>query len=61
MTGNGSQALTRRGVFPEAPDSQTIISADPGTGAYTISGAWEKRLDSARWQHDFDLTYRRVG
>jgi hypothetical protein len=28
----------------------------------TISGAWEKRLDGNRdWQHDFALTYRRVG
>ena len=96
--------------IPEAPDSLTIISADPQTGAYTqhyydsrgvarlyamsladgvwtltrespdfapldfqqrftgtfspdgntISGAWEKRLDGD-WEHDFALTYRRVG
>ena len=159
MTGNGSQALARLGVFvgewiveasfpggrpapsgargegprarsrfewaldgqfllqrtevpvPEVPDSLTIVSADPQTGAYTqhyydsrgvvrlyamtfadgvwtltrespdfspldfqqrftgtfsqdgniISGAWNKRLNGADWQHDFDLTYRRAG
>jgi hypothetical protein len=27
----------------------------------TISGAWEKCLDGATWEHDFDLTYRRAG
>ena len=95
---------------PEAPDSLTIVSADPETGDYTqhyydsrgvvrlyamtfadgvwtltrespdfspldfqqrftgtfsqdaniISGAWEKRLNGAGWEHDFDLTYRRA-
>ena len=96
---------------PEAPDSLSIVSADPRTGAYTqhyydsrgvvrlyamtltdgvwtltrespdftpldfrqrftgtfsqdgntISGAWEKCLDGAKWEHDFALTYRRAG
>jgi hypothetical protein len=96
---------------PEAPDSLTIVSADPETGAYTqhyydsrgvvrlyamtfadgvwtltressdfsplhfqqhftatfsrdgntIRGAWEKCLGGGDWQHDFDLTYRRLG
>ena len=95
---------------PEAPDSLSIVSADPETGAYTqhyydsrgvarlyamsfadgvwtltrespdftpldfqqrftgtfspdantISGAWEKRL-GGDWEHDFALTYRRLG
>ena len=26
----------------------------------TISGAWEKDLDGAGWEHDFALTYRRA-
>jgi hypothetical protein len=97
--------------IPEAPDSLTIVSVDPQTGAYTqhyydsrgvarlyamtlaggvwtltressdftpldfrqrftgtfsedgntISGAWEKRLNGSDWEHDFALTYRRVG
>lgn len=96
---------------PEAPDSLTIVSIDPQTGAYTqhyfdargvlrlyamsladgvwtltrespdftpldfrqrftgtfsqdgntITGAWEKALDGADWEHDFALTYRRAG
>jgi hypothetical protein len=96
---------------PAVPDSLTIVSTDPETGAYTqhyydsrgvvrvyamtfadgvwtltrespdfspldfqqrftgtfsqdaniISGAWEKRLPGAGWEHDFDLTYRRAG
>ena len=95
---------------PGVPDSLSIVSADPGTGAYTqhyydsrgvvrlyamtfadrvwtltrqspdfspldfqqrftgtfsqdanvISGAWEKRLNGAGWEHDFDVTYRRA-
>ena len=95
---------------PEAPDSLSIISVDPETGAYTqhyydsrgvvrlyamrladgvwtltrespdftpldfrqrftgtfsedgktISGAWEKNLNGAGWEHDFALTYRRA-
>lgn len=27
----------------------------------TISGYWEKSHDGATWEHDFDLTYIRVG
>jgi hypothetical protein len=159
MTGNGSEALARLGVFvgewivearfpsgqpsssdargeglrtrsrfewaldgqfllqrteapvPQAPDSLTIVSVSPETGAYTqhyydsrgiarlyamsladgvwtltrespdfspldfrqrftgtfsqdgntITGAWEKHLNSAGWEHDFALTYRRTG
>jgi hypothetical protein len=26
----------------------------------TISGAWEKNLNGAGWEHDFALTYRRA-
>jgi hypothetical protein len=29
--------------------------------ADTITGAWEKSLDGAAWEHDFVLTYHRVG
>ena len=96
--------------MPEVPDSLTIVSTDPRTGAYTqhyydsrgvarlyamtladgvwtltrespdfspldfgqrftgtfsqdeavISGAWEKRLNGASWEHDFDLIYRKA-
>ena len=27
----------------------------------TIAGAWEICRDGSTWEHDFDLTYRRVG
>lgn len=26
----------------------------------TITGSWEKSVDDAEWEHDFDLTYTRV-
>lgn len=106
------QFLLQRTEAPvrEAPGSLTIVSVDPGTGAYTqhyydsrgvvrlyamslagglwtltrespdfsplefrqrftgtfsrdgstISGAWEKCLAGADWEHDFALTYRRA-
>ena len=109
---DGQFLLQRTEVrVPGAPDSLTIVSVDPETGAYTqhyydsrgvvrlyamsladgvwtltrespdfspldfrqrftgtfsrdgntISGAWEKCFDGADWEHDFALTYRRVG
>jgi hypothetical protein len=27
----------------------------------TFEGAWEKSQDGSHWEHDFDLTYRRIG
>jgi hypothetical protein len=27
----------------------------------TISGRWEKSADGMQWEHDFDLTYTKVG
>ena len=32
------------------------FSADGGT----ISGRWETSQDGSTWEHDFDLTYRKV-
>jgi hypothetical protein len=26
----------------------------------TIGGTWEKSFDGSNWEHDFNLTYRRV-
>lgn len=98
-----------RGSDPRAPDSLTIVSVDPETGAYIqhyyhsrgvarlyamsltgglwtltrespdftpldfrqrftgtfsdgniISGAWEKGLGGAGWEHDFALAYRQA-
>ena len=33
------------------------LSKDGGT----VEGAWEKSQDGSRWEHDFDLTYRKIG
>jgi len=33
-----------------------VLSADGGT----ISGRWETSRDGSNWEHDFDLTYRKV-
>ena len=27
----------------------------------TFEGAWEKSQDGSHWEHDFDLTYRKIG
>jgi hypothetical protein len=27
----------------------------------TITGAWERSTDGLAWEHDFDLSYRRIG
>jgi hypothetical protein len=50
----------------EAPDFGPLDFAQRFTATFsadrdTISGAWEKRLDASDWQHDFALTYRRIG
>jgi len=31
-----------------------------GSDATTITGAWELSHGDAGWEHDFDLTYRKV-
>lgn len=58
---DGLWTLTR-----EAPDLWPLEFRQRFAGRFsedgnTISGAWEKRLDGADWEHDFDLIYRRVG
>jgi hypothetical protein len=39
--------------------SQRFEATVSGDGD-TISGHWEKRSTGADWEHDFDLTYRRL-
>lgn len=36
---------------------EAVISSDPDL----ISGRWEKRLGGGPWEHDFAVTYRRLG
>jgi hypothetical protein len=57
---DGVWTLTR-----ESPDFSPLDFQQRFTGTFSqdgniISGAWEKRLNGAGWEHDFDLSYRRA-
>lgn len=57
---DGVWTLTR-----ESPDFSPLDFQQRFTGTFSqdaniISGAWEKRLNGAGWEHDFDLTYSRA-
>jgi hypothetical protein len=57
---DGVWTLTR-----ESPDFSPLDFGQRFTGTFsqdrnTISGAWEKRIGGAGWEHDFALTYRRA-
>jgi len=59
--GDGVWTLTR-----ESPDFSPLDFRQRFTGTFsedgnTISGAWETGHDSGEWEHDFALTYRRIG
>jgi hypothetical protein len=50
----------------ESPDFSPLDFRQRFTGIFspdgnTVSGAWEKRVGGAGWEHDFDLTYHRAG
>ena len=48
-------------IWREAPGfSQRFTGTFSDNGA-TITARWEKSSDGATWEHDFDLTYRKVG
>ena len=48
-------------LWRQAPGfSQRYIGSLSADGNQ-ISGSWEKSADGSDWQHDFELTYRRVG
>jgi hypothetical protein len=49
----------------ESPDFSPLDFSQRFTGTFsadgdTIRGSWEKSFDGSNWEHDFDLTYRRV-
>jgi hypothetical protein len=57
----GVWTLTR-----ESPDFTPLDFRQRFSGTFsddgnTISGTWEKSVNDADWEHDFALTYRRVG
>jgi hypothetical protein len=59
--GDGVWTLTR-----ESPDFTPLDFRQRFTGTFsadgnTISGAWETGHDDGGWEHDFALTYRRIG
>jgi hypothetical protein len=50
----------------EAPDFSPLDFAQRYTGTFsddgaTIVGRWEIAHDGSTWEHDFDLTYVRLG
>jgi hypothetical protein len=53
-------------LWRDAPDFSPLTFAQRYSGTFgddgrTISGAWEMRHDGETWEHDFDLTYTKVG
>ena len=58
---DGVWTLTR-----EPPDFMPLDFRQRFTGTFsedrnTISGAWETGCNGCGWEHDFALTYRRIG
>jgi hypothetical protein len=53
-------------LLRETPDFAPLDFSQRFTGRFsadgdTIAGRWELRTDGSRWEHDFDLTYTRLG
>ncbi|MBV9280491.1 MAG: hypothetical protein JOZ41_10455 [Chloroflexi bacterium] len=47
-------------MWREAPGFWQRFTGTFGDGGDTIAARWEKSPDGVRWEHDFDLTYRRL-
>jgi hypothetical protein len=52
-------------LLRDSPDFSPLDFSQRFTGTFsddgdTIRGRWEKSFDGSHWEHDFDLTYRRV-
>jgi hypothetical protein len=53
-------------LWRDSADFSPLDFAQRFTGRFTedgqtISGRWEKSLDGSGWQHDLDLSYRKLG
>lgn len=48
-------------VWRDAPGFSQRFTATVAEDGSTVHGAWEKSLDGAVWEHDFDLVYTRLG
>jgi hypothetical protein len=47
-------------LWRDAPGFDQRYAGTVSADGATISGAWEKRMDGATWEHDFDLVHTRV-
>jgi len=56
----GVWTLTRESPDFSALDFRQRFVGTFGADGTTITGAWELSHDDAGWEHDFDLTYRKV-
>ncbi len=57
----GEWTLTRESADFSPLDFRQRFTGTFSQDGNTIGGAWEKSSNGAGWEHDFDLTYRRVG
>jgi hypothetical protein len=55
---DGVWTLERLAAAPDFSQRYTGTFSDDGN---TIAGRWESSSDGSTWEHDFDLTYTRVG
>jgi hypothetical protein len=58
---DGVWTLTRESPDFSPLDFRQRFTGVLGADGNTVLGAWEKRFEGADWEHDFTLTYRRVG
>jgi hypothetical protein len=57
----GVWTLTRESPDFTALDFRQRFTGTLSADANTISGTWQRGLGGSGWEHDFSLTYRRVG
>lgn len=48
-------------MWRDAPGFDQRFTGTLSDDGRTIRAAWEKSLDNATWEHDFDLIYTKVG
>ncbi len=47
-------------IWRNAPGFSQRFQARLSDDGSTLKGAWEKSADGVQWDHDFDITYKRV-
>ena len=48
-------------LWRDSPDFAQRFTGRLSKDSGTFEGAWEKSQDGSHWEHDFDLTYRKIG